>query len=577
MRLTKKQNVKHFSKNKKTRKNRHSKKLGGSINQSKIFDNILSIGFEIETTDLIKLTLTKSQIKNNFILVNSSLTNIDLEYGFTDPDEYTYTKKMKDETFKITNDSAEDSEFNELIEKIYYNYEEDHEEEHEEHEEDESGEETDEEEDEEQENKIVMLKIPPNEYLTQTDYEIKFREPSTELVNFSSFTDTEYIATYYKPVKNVDVIKKYFFKSIRELNQHINKLVTIKDSKMIIKEDNNETQIPNLLNQSYVLPNTTLVYFNSSLYDIKNYNIREDLKLVIQCTFSCNVIYCYRIMKQLLSITNTDNYEQPLLNYSTTNKNAQELLEKINNIKKYLDYDEYVLTKTMTITNLLINNYNNKKYPLDPSNIVTKKIRTYLFLIIYKLFIYLNSYINDINSPGNMLKKHLSFAVRHNNYALFLELKKIINNAFFQNNNDNLNASIILDQLLDYKILLKLYDTTKVKNENARLSLTIKNNPNDPNLKNKYYGDPVFSIKSYFDYFDKNDDDWFVVNNIDEKSTKFDLTNDVIIIEFRDFPLYSYLELFSMGNNDIKNEILQNNVGTLSMKTLKYFINQPNS
>ena len=569
MKHSKKIKLKYKKKTKQTT-TKKNKKHGGSINQAKIFNNILSIGFEIETTDLIKLTLTKSNL-NNFILVNSSLTNIDLEYGFTSPDEYLYIKDTKDESFKITNDSAEDSDFNELIEKKYYTN--DNASLNEENNDEEDNEETQEEEIEEN-NKIILLKIPLNKYLTQTDFEIKFREPSTELVNFSSFTDTEYIATYYKPDKNVDIIKKYFIKSIKELSEHLNKLITINDSKIYIKDDNNIIQIQNLLNQSYVLPNTNLIYLNSSLYDIKNYNIKEDLKVVIQCTFSCNVIYCYRIMIQLLSITNIDNFEQQLINYSTTNKNAQELLNKINNITKYLDYDEYVITKTINITNLLINNYNNKfkKYLLDTSNIETKKIKSYLFLILYKLFIYLNSYLDNINTPGNMLKKHLSFAVRHNNYVLFLEIKKIINNIFFQNN-DNINSSTILNELLDYTILLKLYNTTRVKNENARLLLTLKNNQNDLNFKNKYYGNPIFSIKNYFNYFDSNNDDWLVVNNIDEKSTKFDLINDVVIIEFRDFPIYSYLKIFSMGNNNVKNEILQNNVGTLTIKTLNYFSN----
>lgn len=543
-------------KHKKTKK--HYYKLGGTIESSKIFENMLSIGFEIETTDLVKLTLTKDETTNKTILVNSSLTNIDLEYGFADPNEYTYIKDEKEESFKITNDSAEDSEFNELIEN-YYNDE------------------------DEDENTKIILKIPPNPHLSQQTYEILFREPSEELLNFSSFTDTEYIATYYNPNKNTDIIKTYFFKSIRELSNHLKQLVTIKNSSMIVLDDDKQIKIPNLLNQTYVLPNTSLVYFNSSLYKISNYNINEDLKFVVQCTFSCNILYCYRIMLQLLTITNSNTYYKQLINYSNLNKNekiiknSKELLEKINNIKNYLSYDEYALTKTMNITNLLVDNYNNKfpNFPLNKSDNLVKEIRTYLFLIIYKVFIYINSYIENINMEGNMLKKHLSFAVRHNNYVLFLELKKLIDSYISTSNNKNeninINTSTIINELLDEKILSKVYDTAKAKNEHQRALINSKGS--SENL-NKYDGDPIFSINSYFNYFDKNNDDWLVVNNIDEKSTKFDLTNNVIIIEFRDFPVYSYLELFSMGDNNIKKQILQNNVGTLSMKTLNYFLNK---
>jgi len=571
--------------NKKTRKNRSRiRKVGGHINSSKIFENILSIGFEMEATDLIKFTLTKDEMTGNDILVNSSLANVDLEYGFADADEYTYTKETPDETFKITNDANEDSQFNELVEKLYYSedevknedeevYQEGGEEEFEEYEEEEY------EEEDEDEGQNIILKIPPNQYLPQSDYTIKFREPSSELLNFSSFTATEFIATYYNPVKSKDIILKYLFKSVRELSDHLSKLVTIPGSKMIINKNDEEFEIPNLFNQSYVLPNTSLVYFNGSfnnikrLQDIKRYNIRENLDLVIQMTFSCNIMYCYRIMTQLLSIEEADiiKHETHLNKYLNTHKKRVEpLLKILNRIKNNEDYDNNSIKRSMSIVNELFRNYNNmyKTYPLDKEDDNTKKIKSYLFLIIYKLFIYLNSYIEDKDKPGTMLKKMLSFAVRHYNYALFLELKKLINNAFV-NNNNGINASTIIQQLLDDNILNNMYiSCTSQKSElNEKLN-------NDPNLQSEYYGDPLFSIKSYFDYFDKFNADWLEANSIDEKSTKFDLKNDVVIIEFRDFPLYTYLELFSMADDNVKNEILKNHLRVLNMRVLNHFISK---
>jgi hypothetical protein len=77
------------------------KTVGGDIHQAPIFQHIKSIGFEIETTDLIKFTIEpvkskksksktqkskskKSKSKTRRIekkhrLINSALTNIDLE------------------------------------------------------------------------------------------------------------------------------------------------------------------------------------------------------------------------------------------------------------------------------------------------------------------------------------------------------------------------------------------------------------------------------------------------------------------------------------------------------------------
>jgi hypothetical protein len=46
------------------------------------------------------------------------------------------------------------------------------------------------------------------------------------------------------------------------------------------------------------------------------------------------------------------------------------------------------------------------------------------------------------------------------------------------------------------------------------------------------------------------------------------LKNDVIIIEFRDFPTYCYTHLFLTGNEQIRNEIIKNNVGVLNLKII---------
>jgi len=585
MRRTKK-HLRGFKKNNKTRKNRSRiRKVGGHIDSSKIFENILSIGFEIETNDIIKFTLTKDEMTGKYILINSALINYYLEQGFFDENELTYIKDTKDESFKVTNDSNDDSAFNELIEKIYYGDDEEGEEEHEggdgdELEELEEYEDEDEEDEEdEDEDKFFVLKIPSNQYLTQTDYLIKFREGSSEeskLRNFSSFTDTEFIATYYNPVRSQNIIKEYFFKSVRELNEHLAKLVPIPGSKMALKNHDETIEIPTSINQSYVLPNTTLVYFNSSLSNIQNFNIREDLDVVIQMTFSCNIMYCYRIMKQLLAITNIDNYEKQFNKYSNlNNKNIQQISKKFNAIKNNTDYYEYVITTSMNIVNSLFTNYNNlyKTYPLEQNADTTKMIKSYMFLIIYKIFTYLNLYVKNLGEPGNMLKYWSSFAVRHYNYTLFLELKKLINNAFFANktNSDGENASTIISKLLDDKILNNMYDSPAIKNKKSKINIEVKN---DANLQSKYYGDPLFSIKSYFEYFDKFGEDWFEANSIDEKSTKFDLKNDVIIIEFRDFPFYTYLDLFSMADDNIKNEIIKNDVGVLNMRILNAFLSK---
>jgi hypothetical protein len=131
-------------------------------------------------------------------------------------------------------------------------------------------------------------------------------------------------------------------------------------------------------------------------------------------------------------------------------------------------------------------------------------------------------------------------------------------------------------KLLDDNILKQMYyDSTyskpTMKNNRKQLDINAKKEileGKDSGLS----GNPLISIKGYFKYFDKFNDDWLVTNEIDEKSTKFELKDHVIIIEFRDFPFYSYLELFIIGDEEVKKEILKNNVGTLNMKILNSFI-----
>lgn len=176
---------------------RLTKKKGGKIDETNIFIHIKSIGFEIETTDLIKFTVEKGLKKD--ILVNSALTNIDIEYGYIDENEYTNLIDTSDVKFKITNDSAEDSEFNEKLEIIMNKH---------------------------KRNgickkNILKLRLPKNDYLTQKEYSIKIREPDTKLYNCSSFTDVEWISTFYKPNLSKNVILNYFFSTIKYLKEHL--------------------------------------------------------------------------------------------------------------------------------------------------------------------------------------------------------------------------------------------------------------------------------------------------------------------------------------------------------------------
>ena len=559
--------------------NRTKKATGGDINKNNIFSHIKSIGFEIETTDLIKFTLeshntssktsskrSSKYLKSKEILVNSALTNIDLEYGYMDENEYTDIIDTPDLKFKITNDSAEDSEFNKHILELFEPHMN---------------------ADDDCKKPVFQLEIPKNKYLKQTTYDIKIREPDLELHNCSSFTDVEWIVTYYKPKPSPNVIINTFYNSMGLLKDHLSELIPIEDSQFTYLKGRRYVPFEHTkINQTYVLPDTSLLYYNNSTYDIPHYNINEHLKIVVQMTFSCDILYVFRIMKALLSIEYTSKQLEIL------KKQLGKSNHSMDNINKMIDqtannenFDLDAMNNSLKLVNRLFAIYNNKEY-VFPANDDTKKVKLYLFLIMYKLYIYLNSYLqNKQEKSESLFKKSLSFAVRHNNYSLYLEIKKIIRRVFsskFEGKDETyINEEIVqivnnivtpIGKVSD--VFLLMYNFKDTRNIKRKLHELFKSNPAEID---RHFGNPLYSISSYFQYFEEDEmdemeeRDWLVSNHIDEKSTKFELRDDTIIIEFRDFPSYSYLHLLIYGDDAIREEILQNNVGTLTMKTVNRF------
>jgi hypothetical protein len=545
--------------------------LAGDVNSYSIFRHIKSIGFEIETTDLIKFTVENYGKRE--ILVNSALTNIDLEYGYFDENEYTDIIDTPELKFKITNDSAEDSEFNEELAEIFDSHRDD--------------------DDEDCEKVIFKLSIPKNEYLKQTKYDIKIREPDLELHNCSSFTDVEWIITYYKPEISKNVILNTFYNSMNLLREHLIKVKTIKNSKLYYLNDENKyVNFENAkINQIYVLPGTSLVYYNNSVYDIKNYDINENLKIVVQMTFSCDILYVFRIMKKLLSIEYTSKQLEIVKKYlEKSNKNIENINEMIEQTMRNENFDLDAIDNALEIVKNLFKIYNsdkeNREYLFVSDNNNTKKLKMYFFLIMYKLYIYLNSYLqNKEDNNESLFKKSLSFAVRHNNYYLYLEIKKIIKQIFASEFKDKdekyINDKIveIINNILkpintEKKVYFILYNVKYTRDRKKELHKLLKVNPEESEI---YFGNPLYSISSYFAHFENENEedekrDWLVANNIDEKSTKFELNNDTIIIEFRDFPSYCYLNLLISSDDNIREEILKNNVGTLNMKIINDYM-----
>lgn len=540
MRKTNKSKL-HKSKLNKSRKNRHYSIFGGGIEAHSILKHIKSLGFEIETVDIVKLTLRPhlEEEEDKHILVNSALSNIDLEQGYIDEHEYTYILDTDDEKIKITNDSADDYQLNDKIIDIIKDYKESHNI-------------TSDDDDDDCTIPLFKLKVPKTPLLSQTEYDIYFIENSEDLINCSTFTDTEFIATYYNPNKTSNTIMDYLEKTTQHIKTHLTSLKTITNTKLLYRnEDTDEYSIHEReIDDIYVLPGTTLVYMNmkDKFSTNKKYDIKDDMTSVIQMTFACDITQVYKLMTQMTTYLSIPQH----IDKETVPEHIMDYI-KIN-------YDTVFLTRIMDITKTLLSKYNedarNKNHQLIDTNNNTNitKLKMYLFLIIFKVY----RYVNDVFGTKELLKDTLIFAVRHTNYILYKEMKKIVANIFneklAQKTEEKQDQIIqkIIKRLVSYDISALLYVSPKI--------IEYRNNIIEDE-DNSNSGDPAHSLSGYFEYFetseideydDENKHDWLVENNIDVKSSKFDLENDTVIIENRTFPRMLMAELFLSGDETIR-------------------------
>lgn len=547
-------------------------KKGGSVKPDNIFRYIKSIGFEIETIDIVKFNIKQHDDKE--ILINTKVSNdqhfnycsgeVD-EFGdvIDELDEYVdiivTDKEVLD--FKITNDCAPDTHLNEEIEKI--------------------GDATDCDE------SVFKLSIPKNSYLTQDEYDIKFRDACGNLVNCEIMSDVEWIITHYKINSSPNIILETFSKSMLLLREHLNELITIPNSHLLyLDEDDDFVRYENTsVNQVYVLPNKSVLYFNSIYTNTdrgelraKNYDITQDLEIVVQMTFGCDILYIYRIMKKLLSVDFTPaNLEKIRSSFERNpgNKNIKMIDDLIRNIENGESVDLQIITNTLNIVKIMFENYNKtSKYPF-PSNEITKKIQMYFFLIFYKIYIYLNFYLTDKDPEVYILKKLSSFMVRHANYFLYLEIKKLLGQLFPDKSGRDIlkiieKLLVPLDKNKNLKPLFVdefMHEKTKeiYMNMNRRYSRSSKS-----------IGDPLYSISEYFANFEGNGSeekrDWLVRNNVDGYSAKYPLYDNTVIVEFRDFPTFCYMQLLIEVSDESCDELLALNVGTFNMKNVNEFI-----
>jgi len=562
-----------------TRKNR-----GGDINKTNIFKKILSIGYELETLSLAKLSAIDTSDDGEPILLNSdSLTKdyeiikriqndnyTDEEYEyyanrleeFVDIDPYTTESinkkknliKYHDATFVVSNDLSETSFVRYLKRMCNLN------------------------DNTEEEQEDLIDKNDLYTFEAENGDKYKFNFETWQAKHCGMFADVEWIFTYYNPTVSKNIILDTFINVAKNLLLHLSNLEKTKGNLVINFTDDKEI-VKNPVNRIlYNLPDTNLYYLQTHF--INEELDLDDICFVPQMTFSCHILNLVDILKEM-----TRDNIKIFKNYSRISNERIQFIERIENC-----------------INLLFKNYNKsvsneRKIKISKKQHLVKSIKNYIFMILFKLDRYFNNYLQDekvINKSktAKYLKDTLFFNSRHINYELYNSLKKTISEYFSGSFSEPEIVLIIQNLIIQQSILEEFLIIDKSYVRKNAFQIT-----NKIDKQNKHYGDPYYSLISYFEFFenpiddptrrDVNDEpfrDWLQYNSIDIYSSTTDIKKDIVLVEIRSFSRMLKSYIYSIGNNDLRNSmthgacnrITKNNdadaSGGITINTLKQFV-----
>lgn len=494
--------MKHTNKfhNKRHQKRKTRRIYAGYITRHKIFNNILSIGYEMETTSLVKFTKMNDGVSDYFMNTDTNARDISMfDSGgnkYTDEDElfirmeeYYNIDIGENATFYITNDIAT-TPLGKQLEAICDN--------------------------DLDKDELYTLKIYDTE--NPTEYPIKFFFNGE--VDCSLFSDVEWILTYYNPKNDANIILNTFNGTVQHIIQHLDELeIATKKGRLVLHNgegDNDDIEIERPLNRILFHKPDTNLYYMQAQSNCKSVN---DITTSIQMTFGSHAEHTFQIMKEIM--------KEPFVCDRDHDKNSCSVY--------YFDKIEQCVNELMEYPMF------SDKIKTAPTKLVSE-IKCFISCILYKLYVYYNIHLQK--ESKKYLKNSFPLNVRHSNYVLYNELKKCIRELGIQDASDE---SIIQQIIIQEDILLKyLVDDVKYIRKNA---FRITNRLDKVEHK-KNYGNPAYSLVSYFDFFenpleDANEDtdgeiihhDWFEYTNLDTFSTKMEISADrILLVESRNFP-----------------------------------------
>ena len=424
--------------NKLHNKRKTRKILAGDINSHKIFNHILSIGYEIETDSLVKFSKMNDGVADYFMNSDTNAKDISMfESGGEEEDidedellirmeEYYNINIGKNSTFYITNDITSSS-LNKKLETIC-------------------------DEHKDKDESYTLKLYDDNRFI---EYPIKFFfNIKTEC---STFSDVEWIITYYKPKNGPNIILNSFIQTIQHIIQHVDELeIATKNARLVLHHtDLGEIEIENPLNRIlFHKPNTNLYYMQISPHCKTVNNITTS----IQMTFGSHAEYTFQIMKQIMM--------EPLV---CNNENCSNYFNDIEHcVNKLLESFSDLTFK--------------QKLKTAPHKLVNE-IKCFIACILYKLYVYYNIHLQK--ETKKYFKNSFSLNVRHSNYVLYTELKECMVELGMP---ESSVANVIQEIIIQENILLHyLINDPKYVRKNA-FRIT---NRLDKIEHKKHYGNPV--------------------------------------------------------------------------------------
>lgn len=547
----------------KTLKRRYKKK-GGDIDSRNGLRYILSIGYEMETGTFSKLTRT--EIVDNpdeIILYNTDTARKDIltfkslseseDFDMSELDEElisrmeeyveedAYNNKNevdKNVIFNITNDVSI-TPFYRKLQKICN--------------------------DDVDKNELYTFKTFTNE-----EYNIHFIFKDDR--ECAVFSNVEWLFTYLNPEQTPSIVIDTFTNAVTNLIRHLSDMEEL-EGNLLLKTSQGDFIIDDPEVRSlYHKPNTNLYYLQTHILD-KKFTL-DDECITSQMTFTCKIENLFLVMITLAK----DNLNV----IDTIHENSEEKLR--------------VLYQVEACVNNLINGYNENQED-DRFKIIRKKstikiinkIIGYLQLIIFKLSRYYNNFMMIPKGKRKYLKDSLFFNVRHNNYSLYKEIKKNLQILFLpeltQNyGSDEKRINDKLVEIIQQIIVQPEILTRDLIDEDTKVRKNVFE-PRNVIEKNKYmYGAPNISLISYLHFFENPTDtrefyngnltdedeiysyDWLDYAELDNKSARMDLNDDIIFVEFRGFQKLLSSYIYSIADDSLKNMMKTGACNLLSKK-----------